>query len=171
LSGSTAASRWRAVSVSPLDGRPGYTLWGVADITRQHDMERMVHEEQDQLAEFLENAPIGFFSVDAEGRFLFVNETLASWLGHAPAEITGNGRALREFIAPPPTTAPPPLKERPIHRLTMPLTGAATYTCPAAPAGPSRPASARPSSTMKTVRSAPVRWCATSPPRTTGPRR
>jgi two-component system cell cycle sensor histidine kinase/response regulator CckA len=36
--------------------------------------------------------------VDETGRFLFVNNTLANWLGHTPEEIAAGGRTLNEFV-------------------------------------------------------------------------
>ena len=38
-------------------------------------------EEREKLIDFTDNAPVGFFSVDEDGRFVFANATLARWLG------------------------------------------------------------------------------------------
>ena len=99
---------WRDVTVDPLEHRPGYVLWGMEDITARREMEQVMREEQGRLADFLENAPIGFYSVDRDGRFLFINDTLASWLGSTPPEITGGSSRLHDFIAgaAPPERAP-----------------------------------------------------------------
>src|SRR3546814_18099266 len=37
--------------------------------------------EQERFVDLLENAPVGFYSADVEGRFLFANHTLCEWLG------------------------------------------------------------------------------------------
>ncbi len=92
---------WRDVLVVPLPNRPGYVLWGMEDITARKEMEQVIREEQERLIDFLENAPIGFYSVDEGGRFQFVNNTLAGWLGHTPDEITGGGKLLHDFVAAP----------------------------------------------------------------------
>ncbi len=93
------AHEWRDVLVAPLPGRPGYVLWGMEDITARKEMEQVIREEQERLIDFLENAPIGFYSVDEAGRFQFVNNTLAGWLGHTPEEITAGGKLLHDFLA------------------------------------------------------------------------
>src|SRR5437588_507636 len=65
-------------------------------------MEAVIHDERNKLVDFLDNAPIGFYSVDGSGRFLFVNQTLAQWLGSTPAEIIASGVRLHDFLATPP---------------------------------------------------------------------
>ncbi|HEX3499365.1 MAG TPA: PAS domain-containing protein [Stellaceae bacterium] len=92
-------SGWFNVSVHPLAGRPGYSLWRLQDITARHEMEEVIRDEQNKLVDFLDNAPIGFYSVDGSGRFLFINETLAQWLGGAPDEIIHSGARLQDFLA------------------------------------------------------------------------
>jgi len=99
---------WFNLSVAPLAGRAGYTLWSFEDITARHGMEQMLRDERAKLADFLDNAPIGFYSVDAAGRFLFVNEALAEWLGAGAIELVEKGAKLTDFLdGPPPAGAPP----------------------------------------------------------------
>ena len=93
------ASGWFNVSVHPLAGRRGYSFWRLQDITARHEMEEVIRDEQNKLVDFLDNAPIGFYSVDGTGRFLFINETLAQWLGGSPDEIVNSGAVLQEFIS------------------------------------------------------------------------
>ena len=105
-----AAGRFN-IAVNPIAGRPGYSFWNVQDITAREEMEEMIRDERNKLVEFLDDAPIGFYSVDAGGRFLFVNRTLAGWLGATPAEIVGSDARLHDFLAEPPvddTTASDP---------------------------------------------------------------
>ena len=97
-----AAAGWFNVAVNPIPGRPGYSFWHLQDITARHEMERVIREERNRLVDFLDEAPIGFYSVDADGRFLFVNPTLARWLGSTPAEMVGGNVRLDEFLAAPP---------------------------------------------------------------------
>jgi two-component system cell cycle sensor histidine kinase/response regulator CckA len=93
---------WFNIAVNPIAGRPGYSFWNLQDITPRHEMEAVIRDERNKLGEFLDDAPVGFYSVDAEGRFLFVNQTLARWLGRTPAEIVGSGAVLHDFLATPP---------------------------------------------------------------------
>src|SRR5438067_2396019 len=94
-----AAAGWFNVSVNPIAGRPGYSFWNFQDITPRHEMEAVIHDERNKLVDFLDNAPIGFYSVDGSGRFLFINQTLAQWLGSTPAEIIASGVRLHDFLA------------------------------------------------------------------------
>jgi two-component system cell cycle sensor histidine kinase/response regulator CckA len=103
-----AAAGWFNVAVNPVAGRPGYSFWIIQDVTARHEMEAVIRDERNKLARFLDDAPIGFYSVDSAGRFLFVSQTLAKWLGSTPAEIVGGGARLHDFLAvpAPPGTAP-----------------------------------------------------------------
>jgi two-component system, cell cycle sensor histidine kinase and response regulator CckA len=90
-----AAAGWFNIAVNPVAGRPGYSFWNIQD-------------ERNKLVGLLNDAPIGFYSVDGAGRFLFVSQTLAKWLGCTPAEIVGSDARLHDFLAvpPPPGTLP-----------------------------------------------------------------
>src|SRR5437764_7122957 len=94
-----AAAGWFHVSVHPIAGRPGYSFWNVQDITARHEMEAVIRDERNKLLDFLDDAPTGFYSVDGGGRFLFVNQTLAKWLGGTAEEIVGSGARLHDFLA------------------------------------------------------------------------
>jgi two-component system cell cycle sensor histidine kinase/response regulator CckA len=95
------AAGWFNISVNPIAGRPGYSFWNIQDITARHEMEAVIRDERNKLVEFLDDAPIGCYSVDGAGRFLFVNQTLAHWLGATPAEIVGSDARLHDFLAVP----------------------------------------------------------------------
>ncbi|MEK7819602.1 MAG: PAS domain-containing protein, partial [Pseudomonadota bacterium] len=59
-----------------------------ADSHRSHDEAAM--------AEYMDNLPGGIFSADADGRVLYVNRTLADWLGRPAREIVG--RPFADFV-------------------------------------------------------------------------
>jgi two-component system cell cycle sensor histidine kinase/response regulator CckA len=102
------ATAWFNVSVHRLAGRNGYGLWTFEDVTARHEMEQVIRDEQMKLADFLDHAPIGFYSVDGEGRFLFVNQAMAEWLGATPGSLVDGGARLQEFLVgeAPPGSAP-----------------------------------------------------------------
>jgi two-component system, cell cycle sensor histidine kinase and response regulator CckA len=102
------AAGWFSVAVNPIAGRPGYSFWNIQDITARHEMEAVIRDERNKLVDFLDDAPIGFYSVDAAGRFLFVNQTLGKWLGAAPSELVGGSLRLGDFLALPPAADTPP---------------------------------------------------------------
>ena len=103
-----AAAGWFNIAVNPVAGRPGYSFWNIQDITARHEMEAVIRDERNKLVGLLNDAPIGFYSVDGAGRFLFVSQTLAGWLGCTAAEIVGSDARLHDFlaVAPPPGTLP-----------------------------------------------------------------
>jgi two-component system, cell cycle sensor histidine kinase and response regulator CckA len=99
LRGAAGGTAWFNLAIHPLPGRPGYSLWSFEDVTARHEMEHVIRDEQMKLADFLDNAPIGFYSVDSDGRFLFVNQALADWLGRSPGALVEEGARLKDFIA------------------------------------------------------------------------
>ena len=103
-----ATAGWFNIAVNPIAGRPGYSFWSIQDITARHEMEAVIRDERNKLVEFLDDAPIGFYSVDAAGRFLFVNQTLAKWLGSTPPEIVGSDTRMHDFLATPPPSGTAP---------------------------------------------------------------
>ena len=93
-----AEVEWRSLRAFPVQGRPGHVLWFVDDITLRRQMEQIIQGEQERFADLLEHAPIGFYSVDAEGRFLFANRTLGEWLGYSPEQLEGGGVRLHQVL-------------------------------------------------------------------------
>ncbi|MBI3452171.1 MAG: PAS domain S-box protein [Rhodospirillales bacterium] len=87
------------VRVRPLPSAPGVSSWTIEDVTAQRQMEAVIRREQARVLDFLDNAPLGFYSVDESGRFLFANQTLADWLGTASTALVDSPARLREFIA------------------------------------------------------------------------
>jgi len=92
---------WFSVSAHHLAGRSGLSLWNFEDVTEQQAADWDVRDERTKLADFLDHAPIGFYSVDGNGRFLFVNETLADWLEASPTALVDAGAKLEDFLAAP----------------------------------------------------------------------
>jgi two-component system cell cycle sensor histidine kinase/response regulator CckA len=89
---------WRSIEASPLSGFPGYVVLRIEDTTSRREMEQIIREEQEKLVDFLENAPVGFYSVDGDGRFIFANHTLAKWLGTTPEAILSGREKLQDFV-------------------------------------------------------------------------
>ena len=102
--GEEAVTKWVYVVAHPVRERPGAVFWMVDDITLRRQMEEVIRSEQESFADLLQNAPIGFYSVDAEGRFLFANEILGEWLGIRPIDLTGGAHRLHDILAEPPET-------------------------------------------------------------------
>ncbi|WP_119168053.1 PAS domain-containing hybrid sensor histidine kinase/response regulator [Algihabitans albus] len=97
---------WVEVSVWPAGMPRGALLWQVSDITTRRQMESTIQAEQRRLVDLFERAPIGFYSVDGQGRFRFVNQTLAEWLGRTAEDLVA-GAALHDVLAEPPRPETP----------------------------------------------------------------
>ncbi|AWK84819.1 hybrid sensor histidine kinase/response regulator [Azospirillum thermophilum] len=98
---------WLRLQGQPVYGFPGSVHWRVEDITARRELEQVMLREQAKLVDFMDHAPVGFFSVDQDGHFLFVNATLAKWLGCSPTDLVEGGRTLHEMLATPPAGAAP----------------------------------------------------------------
>jgi two-component system cell cycle sensor histidine kinase/response regulator CckA len=93
--------RWFQVTAQPVSGYPGYLHWRVDDVTQQHTVDKAIREEREKLIDFTDNAPVGFFSVDEKGAFVFANATFARWVGEDLRTLL-NGAVLHTYLMDPP---------------------------------------------------------------------
>jgi len=96
-----AAARWVRLRVRPLAkaGRLSkLAMWGIADISRERDRQENTFLELQHAIDFLDHAPSGFFSADPAGKIVYLNATLAGWLGYDLAEVSPNGLALSDLV-------------------------------------------------------------------------
>jgi len=94
--------RWLRLRVGPLNAAKGdakLTVWSVADITRERERQENVFQELQHAIDYLDHAPAGFFSVDAQGSIVYLNATLAGWLDHDLAQVGSGGLKLADIIA------------------------------------------------------------------------
>ncbi|GJD59677.1 cell cycle histidine kinase CckA [Methylobacterium dankookense] len=102
-SGGTAPGRdfaWYRIHVRPLP-RPGRSasLWTVSDITAERERQENVFQELQHAIDYLDHAPAGFLSIDPQGAIVYMNATLAAWLGYDLATV-GSGGPHLDAIAP-----------------------------------------------------------------------
>lgn len=95
---------WYKVTAQPVAGWAGYIHWRIDDVTGEREMDLAIREEREKLIDFTDNAPVGFFSLDENGRFVFVNATLARWLGE-DIETLLSRAALHTYMQNPPEDA------------------------------------------------------------------
>jgi two-component system cell cycle sensor histidine kinase/response regulator CckA len=96
------AANWLRLRVQPLgdvrrDSR--LTLWNVADVTRDRERQENIFQELQHAIDYLDHAPAGFFSVDAEGDIGYLNATLAGWLDHDLAQVGSGGLKLSDIVS------------------------------------------------------------------------
>jgi two-component system, cell cycle sensor histidine kinase and response regulator CckA len=68
----------------------GITVWSLAEGARENEPHANVSHELRAVADYLDHAPAGFFSADADGRIAYLNATLADWIEHDRAQGAGN---------------------------------------------------------------------------------
>src|SRR3954470_22044360 len=94
--------RWLRMRVRPLGKtrrETRYSVWSIADITRDREQHEDVFQGLQRAIEYLDHAPCGFFSVDPSGDLVYVNATLANWLDHDLAEIGNGGLKLTDIVS------------------------------------------------------------------------
>ncbi|MFL5170509.1 MAG: cell cycle histidine kinase CckA, partial [Microvirga sp.] len=93
---------WYRIRVRPLarpNGRTA-TLWTIADVTHERERQENVFQELQHAIDYLDHAPAGFLSIDPEGAVIYMNATLAAWLGHDLAQVGSGGLRLADVVSP-----------------------------------------------------------------------
>ena len=94
-------ARWIRLRIHPLAADPKSsraTVWTVADVTRERERQENVFQELQQAIDYLDHAPVGFFSADAGGEISYLNATLATWLGYDLADVGSGGLRLSDIV-------------------------------------------------------------------------
>jgi len=97
---------WYRVRVRPLDlpkasgskGTRACIVWQIADISAHRTEQETSFQELQRVINFLDHAPAGFFSCDAAGRLVYLNATLADWLGYDLVTFKTGTVKLSDFI-------------------------------------------------------------------------
>ncbi|CCQ74103.1 PAS domain-containing sensor histidine kinase [Magnetospira sp. QH-2] len=96
----------RRLTVTPLppeSGFPGYALWRVAPV-RERPAPPVELDTEDSGAralrrDLLDNLPVGVFSIGDDGRFRYVNSTMADWLGRPVRTLLEDPSGLAGYIS------------------------------------------------------------------------
>ena len=86
------------ISVMKAETSADSVFWRIEDVSERYELERVIRTEQEKLIEFVENAPIGFYSVDRDGRFKYVNATFANWFGKTESDLVNGEMRLRDLL-------------------------------------------------------------------------
>lgn len=79
-------------------GRPLRMIGCHINITDRKEAEQAIADYASKFEDLYNNAPCGYHSLDAEGRYVRVNETELKWLGYRREEMLG--RPLTDFFTP-----------------------------------------------------------------------
>ena len=92
---------WIRIGVSPVDteGSAGHSLWRHLDISADRAKQEGAFAHLQYIINYLDQAPAGFFSADAEGRIAYINATLADWLGLDLEATTGGALTLKDVVS------------------------------------------------------------------------
>jgi two-component system cell cycle sensor histidine kinase/response regulator CckA len=92
---------WHRIRVRPLDGpaQGQAALWTVSDITQDRDRHETFFRDLQHAIDYLDHAPAGFFSAEADGAIAYMNATLAHWLDYDIAEFTPGQMKLSDIVA------------------------------------------------------------------------
>ena len=75
------------------------TVWQIAEITRErHRQEEAVGKLQETI-DYLDQAPVGFYSADGNNRVDYLNATLADWLGLDLADAVASQLPLKDIVS------------------------------------------------------------------------
>ena len=91
---------WYRLRVRPVPrgGSRDAALWTVTDVTRDRERHETVFQELQHAIDYLDHAPAGFLSTDRSGAIVYMNATLAEWLGHDLAKVGSGGLKLPDIM-------------------------------------------------------------------------
>jgi two-component system, cell cycle sensor histidine kinase and response regulator CckA len=97
--------RWFRISVQPMppdprSGRKGaLTVWQVDEITQDRTREEASFAKVQSAIAYLDSAPAGFFTADADGNIEYLNATLAQWLGLDLSDVANRPLKLVQIMS------------------------------------------------------------------------
>ena len=96
------ASRWLRVAISQhrTEHGDGYSAWRIGDVTPEHTRQAESLQRLRRILDQLDRLPAGLFVASSEGRMVYMNATLAEWLGQDRKALDMAAPALDLCIAP-----------------------------------------------------------------------
>ncbi|MEX1034404.1 MAG: PAS domain S-box protein [Sneathiella sp.] len=94
----TKNGRWLSILAHTMDVMPDNIIWYVTETTRQHRLEEDERIARQKLSEYFNNAPVGFYSLDGNGKLQFANRIFADWLGYPQEDFTGSQMAFTDLV-------------------------------------------------------------------------
>jgi len=97
-----ASAWWYRLKARPLKQVEGFGqlfVWEIADITAERGEQEQFFRELQNAIDYLDHAPAGFFSAGRKGEILYVNATLADWLGIDLTKFEPGSLKIRDICA------------------------------------------------------------------------
>ncbi len=93
-------ARWYRISARAVDiGRKAPAVaWRVADISQERAHQEAVFLELQHAIDYLDHAPAGFLSAEPDGKIVYINATLAEWLGIDLARFEPGSFSLADIV-------------------------------------------------------------------------
>ncbi|MCP4936359.1 MAG: response regulator [bacterium] len=75
------------------------TIWQIAEISSERHRQEESFGKLQEIIDYLDQAPAGFFSADDKGRIDYLNATLAGWLGLDLADAVSSQLLLKDIVS------------------------------------------------------------------------
>jgi len=100
--GGPAGAHWYRLKARVLPNRekglPLY-IWQISDITSERDDQERFFKELQNAIDYLDHAPAGFFSAGRKGEIVYLNATLAEWLGLDLTKFHPGAMTIADLVA------------------------------------------------------------------------
>jgi two-component system, cell cycle sensor histidine kinase and response regulator CckA len=80
-------------------GRNALDIWEICDITSERDDQERFFRELQNAIDYLDHAPVGFFSAGRKGEVFYINATLAEWLGIDLTKFSPRSLSISDLVA------------------------------------------------------------------------
>jgi two-component system cell cycle sensor histidine kinase/response regulator CckA len=74
-------------------------IWEITDITSERDDQERFFRELQNAIDYLDHAPVGFFSAGKKGEVFYLNATLAEWLGIDLTKFSPRSMSISDIVA------------------------------------------------------------------------
>ena len=102
-SGGATGAHWYRLKARVLPRRdkagPPLYIWQISDITSERDDQERFFKELQNAIDYLDHAPAGFFSAGRKGEIVYLNATLAEWLGLDLAKFQPGALSIADLVA------------------------------------------------------------------------
>ncbi|MCX8997672.1 response regulator [Rhizobiaceae bacterium BDR2-2] len=98
-----AGAHWYRLKARALSGAGGkgkpLQVWQITDITPEREEQERFFKELQNAIDYLDHAPVGFFSAGRKGEVFYLNATLAEWLAIDLTKFTPGSLSIADFVA------------------------------------------------------------------------